>query len=329
MPGPAIGFLQESLRWFDHWMRGKDTGVERDPKLIAWMPQAVPAKNFYAESPGRWVARSAMAFAAHQAAALVPERGRRAGRRGRDGERKRRRGSRRRRSASRAASSCRGSSTAPSPELPGDQRPDDGQSLCFDTAPLDEGPRDPRHACGRPRALGRPAGRFRLRAPVRRRARRRIDARHLRDVQSHAHRGADKVDSPRAGPALQGARPLIDCAYSFAKGHRMRVAVSTTYWPLIWPSPEPVTLTLATGKSALALPVRPPSPRTRTRRGSRRPNRRRRSRGPRSRREAAIARSAPISAKARPSSKSPIRAAATATTKSTWSRKRARPSATA
>ena len=30
-PGPAIGFLQESLRWFDRWMRGKDTGVEREP----------------------------------------------------------------------------------------------------------------------------------------------------------------------------------------------------------------------------------------------------------------------------------------------------------
>src|SRR6185503_20828198 len=56
MPGPAIGFLQEALRWYDHWMRGRDTGVMRDPKLIAWMPQAVPARSYYAESPGRWVA---------------------------------------------------------------------------------------------------------------------------------------------------------------------------------------------------------------------------------------------------------------------------------
>jgi uncharacterized protein len=35
------------------------------------------------------------------------------------------------------------------------------------------------------------------------------------------------------------------------------VAISTAYWPLIWPSPEPVTLTFATGKSELELPVRP------------------------------------------------------------------------
>ena len=54
--------------------------------------------------------------------------------------------------------------------------------------------------------------------------------------------------------------PLADAAYSFVKGHRIRVAASTTYWPLIWPSPEPVTLTLYGGKSVLELPVRPPRP---------------------------------------------------------------------
>jgi hypothetical protein len=49
-------------------------------------------------------------------------------------------------------------------------------------------------------------------------------------------------------------------AYRFPKGHRIRVAISTAYWPLIWPSPEPVTLTLLTGKSELSLPVRPKRP---------------------------------------------------------------------
>src|SRR5690606_24318575 len=58
MPGPAIGLLQDALRWYDHWMRGKDTGVTRDPKLIAWMPRSVPARSFYPESPGRWVSEA-------------------------------------------------------------------------------------------------------------------------------------------------------------------------------------------------------------------------------------------------------------------------------
>jgi hypothetical protein len=38
------------------------------------------------------------------------------------------------------------------------------------------------------------------------------------------------------------------------------MAASTTYWPLIWPSPEPVILTLYTGQCQLELPVRQPRP---------------------------------------------------------------------
>jgi hypothetical protein len=36
------------------------------------------------------------------------------------------------------------------------------------------------------------------------------------------------------------------------------VSLSTTYWPICWPSPELVTLTVRTGESWLDLPVRPP-----------------------------------------------------------------------
>jgi hypothetical protein len=50
---------------------------------------------------------------------------------------------------------------------------------------------------------------------------------------------------------------LRDHAYVFKAGNRLRVALSTTYWPLIWPSPEAVTLSVHTGSSELELPVRP------------------------------------------------------------------------
>jgi uncharacterized protein len=49
---------------------------------------------------------------------------------------------------------------------------------------------------------------------------------------------------------------LNDTAWRVAAGHRLRVSVSTTYWPFVWPSPEPVTLTLVAGQSRLELPVR-------------------------------------------------------------------------
>jgi hypothetical protein len=52
--------------------------------------------------------------------------------------------------------------------------------------------------------------------------------------------------------------PLNDAAQRFPAGHRLRVAISTSYWPLAWPSPEPVRLTVYTGRSFLHLPVRAP-----------------------------------------------------------------------
>ena len=36
-PGPAIGFLQEATRWWDQWLRGRDTGVMEEPKLRAYI----------------------------------------------------------------------------------------------------------------------------------------------------------------------------------------------------------------------------------------------------------------------------------------------------
>src|SRR5690606_32175183 len=59
---------------------------------------------------------------------------------------------------------------------------------------------------------------------------------------------------------LPGARTEIairldDIAYQVAPGNRLRVALSSSYWPLVWPSPEAVTLTLHEG--SLDLPLRP------------------------------------------------------------------------
>ena len=262
MPGPAIGFLQEALRWYDHWMRGKATGVMDDPKLIAWMPRAVPAKAFYAESPGRWVREDewpSRRIKTHRFFLNANDAlGARAGR----------------------ASKVTWKSPqtlglaggelmpwfqhGPSPELPGDQRADDGASLTFDSEPLKKDLEilgtasvDLTLAADRPVAFVcvrlcdvAPDG---------------ASARVTYATFNLAHRdGADKVKRLTPGKSFKVRVPLIDTAYSFAKGHRIRIALSTTYWPLIWPSPEPVTLTLTTGKSVLNLPVRPPSSKDRT-----------------------------------------------------------------
>ena len=51
---------------------------------------------------------------------------------------------------------------------------------------------------------------------------------------------------------------MNDIAHRFEAGRRLRVAVSTTWWPRAWPSPEPVTLSLTAAASTLVLPVREP-----------------------------------------------------------------------
>jgi len=51
---------------------------------------------------------------------------------------------------------------------------------------------------------------------------------------------------------------LNGIAQRFPKGHRLRLSLSTSYWPLAWPSPKPVQLIIYSGCSTVTLPVRHP-----------------------------------------------------------------------
>lgn len=141
------------------------------------------------------------------------------------------------------------------PELPGDQRADDDKSACFDSTPLDA-PLD---------IVGGPVIRLKLSAN----RRHGMVAVRLCDVQPDGastritygvlnlcHRnGHEFPKEVLPDETMEIAFRLDDIAYRVAKGNRLRVAVSSTYWPLVWPSPEEVTLTLHEG--AIDLPVRP------------------------------------------------------------------------
>ena len=50
---------------------------------------------------------------------------------------------------------------------------------------------------------------------------------------------------------------LNDAGSVFPAGHKVRLAISTAYWPMIWPSPETATVTIFAG--TLDLPQRPPN----------------------------------------------------------------------
>jgi hypothetical protein len=51
---------------------------------------------------------------------------------------------------------------------------------------------------------------------------------------------------------------LNHIAQRFPAGHRLRLSISTSYWPLAWPPPVPARLTIETGTGRLVLPKRNP-----------------------------------------------------------------------
>jgi putative CocE/NonD family hydrolase len=55
-PGPAIGYLQEAVRWWDHWLKGIDSGIMDEPMYRVWMLEPKAPKPWYPCHPGRWVA---------------------------------------------------------------------------------------------------------------------------------------------------------------------------------------------------------------------------------------------------------------------------------
>jgi hypothetical protein len=145
-------------------------------------------------------------------------------------------------------------------EQPSDQRIDDGMSLCFDSSPLDEDFA----------ILGAPEFEVEIASdkPVAQLA---VRLCHVR-ADGASHRVSYAVlnlthrDSHEHPEALEPRHfykvklTLNACGHVFKKGNKIRLALSSAYWPLIWPSPEAATLTLRTGGSVLSLPVRDVSP---------------------------------------------------------------------
>ncbi len=253
-PGPAIGFLQEAVRWWDHWLKGYDNGVMDEPKLRMWMPQARRPAAGYRSLPGRWLA--AGGWPAPQVHT----------RRFRLGPGTATAGTLATASAGDAELRSRGAESAATDlgqfgghggpiEFPSDQRSEDGLSLSFDTEPFAE-PAE---------ILGFPAARLNLAAdqPLALVALRLCDvwpdgASTLisRGLKNLTHRDGDEHPEPLAvGQRYTVNIRLNSIAYQLPAGHRLRLSVSPTYWPWAWPSPERVTLSLFTSESVLSLPV--------------------------------------------------------------------------
>jgi hypothetical protein len=77
-------------------------------------------------------------------------------------------------------------------------------------------------------------------------------------VLNLTHRNSSEDPEPlEPGKRYKVRVQLNDIAQRFPAGNRIRLSISTVYWPLAWPPPNPVRLTVYRGTSRLVLPVRP------------------------------------------------------------------------
>jgi uncharacterized protein len=254
--GPAIGWLQEVLRWCDHWMKGLSTGIMDEPLLRVWMQESAPPQTCYRERPGRWVGEDtwpspriethSLFTGAHgrlldylSDVSLTPLKsplwvGLGAGEVGRYGD---------------------------EADWATDQREDDGGSLVFTTDPLPD----------RVEIMGAPRLHLRFTSD----APQALIAVRLNDVAPDGastrvtvgllnltHRDSHEAPTPLVpGQTYDTVVEFDDIAHAFPAGHRIAVSLSNTYWPIAWPSPTLTTLTIALGDTRMDLPVRSPNPR--------------------------------------------------------------------
>ena len=232
------------MRWFDQWLKGRDTGIMEEPRLAVYVREWHPPGPYLEDAPGTVALRGGLADRADPRSACSIR--------------------------GRTARSSQGAPAAAAAELryvpttgveaggpvmwcgdvAPDQRPTDAFSLVYETPPLEEDV----EILGLPKALLQVSA----------------DAPHadwfarLNDVapdgtvtlvagagQNGAHR-----ESAREPKAIEPGKPfpleieLHFTSWVFPKGHRIRFAVSNAQWPMIWPTPYPMTTTLFMGASA-------------------------------------------------------------------------------
>jgi putative CocE/NonD family hydrolase len=251
-PGPQIGFLQECLRWWDHWLKGKDSGIMDEPMLRVWMEDPAPPQSFCEASSGRWVAEPGWP------AASPPPEQRPLLRHGLGGP-----------SdlpvqakltlhplQTVGLAAGRWCPYGVTPDQPMDQRFEEGGQLVFDSERLENDVE----------ILGFPSLALQLVSDQ-------PDAliaatlcevltdgsvrRVTYGVLNLTHRDSHEMpEALRPGIPTDIRLRLNGIAHRFGAGNRIRVALSTAYWPIVWPSPQPVTLELQLAASSLFLPVR-------------------------------------------------------------------------
>jgi len=245
--GPSIDYLGEALRWWDHWLKGIDTGVENDPAYRAYVMDSIAPDASLDYRPGRWVAQQNTlneginrevfplgdgTLGDVEAFEVITETNLACGR---------------------GCGEFFPTGAWPG-ELPGNQVYDDSLSACFDAQPQAKA-RD---------ILGAPKLRLKV-ASNAAQAQMIVRLCDLRPDGSSAlitmgllnlrHRdGFEQAHDLVPGAVYEVEITLDQTAYHLPEGHQLRLAVSNSYWPYCWPEAHDFALTISAGE--LTMPWR-------------------------------------------------------------------------
>lgn len=254
-PGEAIEWRHEAVRWFDYWLKDRDTGIMDEPRFAVFVRNWHPPGTDVDKIPGSWRWEAGWPVARLQSTPFY------------------------------LTGAFKLSSAIPEPavhklayrpsvgveaggpvmwfgDLAWDQRPADGQSLVYDSGVLEQD----LEILGMPRAELRASAD----APLANWFARLSDVAPDGSVTlvaaaglSGAQRESDKAPRPlQPGQVYELAVDMHFTSWIFPKGHRIRLAVNNALWPMIWPTPYAMTTTLEVGgrqASRLLLPVVPPA----------------------------------------------------------------------
>ncbi len=244
--GPLVEWRDQAVRWFDHWLKGRDNGVMREPRLVIYQQHWHPPGSRSQDIPGEWRSESwPPAGLAPTALYLQPDH----------------------RLAPEPAASGRDTlRNTPSVgveagfwwgELNADQRSIDAYSLTYDSAPLAEDlaimglPQVTLQAISDARLADwfvrlsdvAPDGQVTL-----------VTGAGINGAQ---RRSMSQPQDLTPGQPYSLAVKLHLATWVFPAGHRIRVALTNALWPMNWPTPYPLTSSVLLGgaqASRLVLP---------------------------------------------------------------------------
>ena len=252
--GPRVEWRREAVRWFDHWLKGIDTGILEEPAFAVYVRDYHPPDPGLETIPGRWrwesgwpIERIApQEWYLHDDQSLAAEPAR-------DGTH--------RMTYVPSMGLEGGGQTMWWGSIPPDQQPMDDHSLAYDSAPL-EAPLE---------ILGRPLANLRVSASAPRanwvvRISDVAPDGRVTQVTGAAFNGTHRSSARDPEEIVPGQTfplgiRLHFTSWVFPAGHRIRVAISNAQWPMLWPTAYPMTTTLTVGGvggSRVELPVVPP-----------------------------------------------------------------------